>query len=201
MGSSPHLLPYSVGPHSIILTIIYGNRDRGKDAMNTIEGSQNRLQASEVARELFVKGISWWSQKKVEKALRCFQRAHELKPEDPHIASYLGLVLVDSGIYNRGFELCRAALRKNPSDADLLFNLGQAYLLASRRKEARLTFLRGAKLSGDNHRFIDALIKMGIRRKPTLQFLSRDHLLNHWLGKLTYRPETVSIERVQGMLG
>jgi tetratricopeptide (TPR) repeat protein len=160
------------------------------------EGFPTQPTPPEIAHELFVQGISWWTQKKVEKALRCFQRAHELKPEDPHIASYLGLVLVDSGIYNRGFELCRAPLRKKPSDADLLFNLGQAYLLASRRKEARLTFLRGAKLSDHNHRFIDALIKMGIRRKPTISFLPRDHPFNRWFGKLTYRPGTVRIEDI-----
>jgi tetratricopeptide (TPR) repeat protein len=164
--------------------------------MNTKEESQKKGRPSEVARELFAKGISWWSQKKVEKALRCFQGAHELNPEDPRIASYLGLVLVDSGIYNRGFELCRGALRKSPLNPDLLFNLGQAYLLASRRNEARFTFLRGAKLSDDNHRFIDALIKMGIRRKPTISFLRRDHPFNRWFGKLTYRPGTVRIKDI-----
>jgi tetratricopeptide (TPR) repeat protein len=164
--------------------------------MNTDEESQNKLQPSVVARQLFAKGVSWWSKKNVEKALRCFQRAHELNPEDPHIASYLGLVLVDSRIYNKGFELCRGALRGDPLNPDLLFNLGQAYLLASRRNEARLTFLRGAKLSGDNHRFIDALIKMGIRRKPIISFLPRDHPFNRWFGKLTYRPGTVRIKDI-----
>jgi tetratricopeptide (TPR) repeat protein len=164
--------------------------------MNTNEGAPIQPQPSEVARELFVKGVSWWNRKKVDKALRCFQRAHELNPEDPHIASYLGLVLVDSRIYARGFELCRGALRKNSSNADLLFNLGQAYLLSSRRKEARLAFLRGAKVCEDKHRFMDALIKMGIRRKPTVGFLSRDHPFNRWLGKLTYRPGTVRFEDI-----
>jgi tetratricopeptide (TPR) repeat protein len=164
--------------------------------MNRDEGSAIKPLPSEIARELFVKGMSLWNRKKVEKALRCFQRAHELNPENPNIASYLGLVLVDSGIYNRGFELCRGALRENPSNADLLFNLAQAYLLSSRRNEARLTFLRGAKVCEDKHVFIDALIKMGIRRKPTIRLLSRDHLFNRWLGKLTYRSGTVRFEDI-----
>jgi tetratricopeptide (TPR) repeat protein len=156
--------------------------------MNRNEGSPTKPQPSEVARELFVKGMSWWNRKKVEKALRCFQRAHELNSEDPHITSYLGLVLVDSGIYDKGLELCRGALRKSPSNADLLFNLGQAYLLSSRRNEARLTLLRGARVCEDKHRFMDALTKMGIRRKPIIRFLSRENFLNRWLGKVTYRP-------------
>lgn len=164
--------------------------------MDINEGPPTIRKPPEIARELFGKGISWWNQKKVEKALRCFQRAHELNPLDLHIASYLGLVLVDSGIYNRGFELCRRALREDPSNANLLFNLGQAYLMSSRRNEARLTFLRGAKTCEDQHRFLDVLIKMGVRRKPTIRFLSRDHPFNRWLGKLTYRPETVRVEDI-----
>jgi tetratricopeptide (TPR) repeat protein len=164
--------------------------------MDTNDDSPVKPQSSEIANELFLKGISWWDQRKVEKALRCLQRAHELNPEEPRIASYLGLVLIDSGIYDRGFELCRGALRKNPSNADLLFNLGQAYLLSSRRNEARMTFLRGTKVCEDKHRFSDALINMGMRRKPTIRFLSRDHPFNRWLGKLTYRPGTARFEDI-----
>lgn len=161
--------------------------------MSTTDDSATIREPTEIVQELLIRGIRVWEEKKVNKALRCFRRAHELNPEDPRIASHLGLMLVSTGIYQRGFQLCRVALRKKPSNADLLFNLGQAYLLASRRNEARLTFLRGAKVCEDKHRFMDALIKMGIRRKPLIRFLSRENFLNHWLGKISYRnPNVIS---------
>jgi Flp pilus assembly protein TadD len=145
----------------------------------------------EIARELYGEGIRSWKHKKTEKALRSLQRAHELNPENPHIASYLGLILVHSGIKDRGFQLCRSAIAKRPYDEITLFNLGQAYLLSSRRNEARLAFIRGAKACDNSEPFIEELKKMGIRRKPPLRFLSRDHPLNRWLGRVTYRPSTV----------
>lgn len=161
---------------------------------STKEGLQTEPDQPEAALKLYLEGIYRWKNENLEEALRCFQRAHELNPKDPHIASYLGLVLVNSGIHDRGFQLCREALKKKPLDEEVIFNLGQAYLMSSRRNEARLTFLRGARICDDKQRFLGELIRMGIRRKPIIGFLSRDNHLNRWLGKLTYRPGTLRVE-------
>jgi CheY-like chemotaxis protein len=165
-------------------------------SMSTKERLETKPDQSKGVRYLYLKGISLWENENLEKALLCFQRAHELNPDDPHIASYLGLVLVNSGIYERGFQLCREALKKKPVDEAAIFNLGQAYLMSSRRNGARLTFLRGARVCDDKQRFLDELTKMGMRRKPIISFLSRDNPLNRWLGKLTYRPGTVPVEQI-----
>ena len=150
----------------------------------------------EAAKDLFVQGLVVWRQKKVEKALGCLQRAYELNPTDPSIASFLGVVLVRAGIRDRGFQLCRQALKRSPFNEHLLFNLGQAYLFAGKRLEARKTLLLGAKACTNSRRFVDVLLQMGVRRKPVISFLSRNHSINRWLGKLTYRPETVRIEDI-----
>jgi DNA-binding response OmpR family regulator len=163
-------------------------------ARTASESKQSMQRSSEIARELYIEGISWWEKRDAEKALRCFNRAHELNPGDPHITSYLGLLLVHSGDRDEGFRLCRRALKSKAFDEELLFNLGQAYLFSSKRNKARLTFLRGARVCENKRRFLDQLAKIGIRRSPVISFLSRDNLLNRWLGKLTYRPGTFPAE-------
>jgi tetratricopeptide (TPR) repeat protein len=148
-------------------------------------------------RELYLKGLSCWKEKHYDRALHLFQKAHEIYPENPFVASYLGATLVKVGIVERGLDLCRQAVKKRPFQEDILYNLGQAYLWVGNRAEARRTFLLGAKGCNDSNRFLDALRKMGVRRKPIIPFLSRDHFLNRWLGKLTYRPGMFRLEDIE----
>ena len=96
-----------------------------------------------------------------------------------------------------GLELCRRALRIKPFQDDLVFNLGQAYLLAGNRAEARKTFLLGAKGCDNHQRFLNALKELGVRRKPVIGFLSRDHIFNRWLGRMTYRVGKFRIEDIE----
>jgi tetratricopeptide (TPR) repeat protein len=149
------------------------------------------------SRELYLKGISWWNKKRFDNALHCLQRAYELQPDNPFIQSYLGLARVKMRAIDEGLELCRHALRRKPFQDDLVFNMGQAYLMAGNRAEARKTFLLGAKGCDNHQRFLNALKDMGVRRKPVIGFLSRDHLINRWLGKLTYRAGKFRIEDVE----
>ncbi len=138
-------------------------------------------------RELYLKGISWWKKKRFDNALYCFQKAHELQPDNPYVLSYLGLARVRMKAVEEGLELCRRALRIKPFQDDLVFNLGQAYLMGGNRAEARKTFLLGAKGCDDHQRFLGALKEMGVRRKPVIGFLPRNNILNRWLGRMTYR--------------
>jgi tetratricopeptide (TPR) repeat protein len=149
------------------------------------------------SRELYLKGISWWNKKRYDNALFCFQKAYELQPDNPFIASYLGLALVKMKSHDQGLALCREAMRKRPFNEELVFNLGQACMLAGRRNEARKVLLLGAKGCDDHQRFLNALKEMGVRRRPVIRFLSRDHALNKWLGRMTYRPGTFRIEDIE----
>lgn len=149
------------------------------------------------SRSIYLQGIHWWNNRNYDKALVCFQRAHELFPQNPFIMSYLGLARVKMRAVEEGLELCQQALKRKPFNEHLLYNLGQAYRLAGNRQEARRAFILGAKIAQDSKRFLNALKEMGVRRKPVIPFLSRDHVLNRWLGKLTYKPGQFRIEDVE----
>lgn len=149
------------------------------------------------SRALYLQGISCWNKRRYDNALVCFQRAYELAPGNPFVMSYLGLARVKMKAVEEGLELCRQAVRKKPFNEDLLYNLGQAYRMAGNRNEARKTFLLGAKGCDDTQRFLNALKEMGVRRKPVIPFLSRDNVLNRWLGKITYKPRSFHIEDME----
>jgi tetratricopeptide (TPR) repeat protein len=149
------------------------------------------------SKEMYLLGLSWWKKKQYSNALFCFQKAHEIQPDNPSILSQLGLAKVKMKAAQEGIELCKRAVRKKPFDDDLVFNLGQACLFAGERAEARKAFLLGAKGCEDHRRFVKALKEMGVRRNPVISFLSRDHVLNRWLGKLTYRPGTFRIQDLE----
>jgi tetratricopeptide (TPR) repeat protein len=141
--------------------------------------------------------MSWWKNKGYDNALSCFQKAHEIQPDNPIILSYLGLAKIKTKAVQEGIELCQRAARMKQFDDDLVFNLGQAYLHVGNRAEARKTFLQGAKGCDDHKRFLKALKEMGVRRRPVVRFLSRDHVLNRWLGKWTYRPGTFRLQDIE----
>ncbi|MEJ5378228.1 MAG: tetratricopeptide repeat protein [bacterium] len=153
--------------------------------------------AVEESRALYLQGISWWNKRRFDNALVCFQKAHELAPENPFIMSYLGLARIKMKAVAEGLELCQQAAKKRPFNEDLLYNLGVAYQMAGNRQEARKTFLLGAKGCHDTQRFLSALKEMGVRRKPLIPFLSRDNILNRWLGKVTYKPGNFRIEDIE----
>lgn len=165
--------------------------------MKTMADLHKEPNQRETAEQLFKEGLAAWRQRKIEKALRYFQKAHDIDPDEALFASYLGVTLVKAGIFGRGLELCKLAVRRRPFNGDLLYNLGQAYLFANNRAEARKAFLLGAKSSMDGKPFLNALLQMGVRRKPVIGFLSRDHFLNRWLGKLTYRPDRARVQDIE----
>ena len=47
--------------------------------------------------------------------------------------------------------------------------------------------MRGVRLAPENSDLRAELKRLGMRRPPVLGFLHRDHWLNVWLGKMTWR--------------
>ena len=101
--------------------------------------------------------------------------------------SYYGLCQVIRGQeVNKGLALCREAARDEFFNPQMWLNLGRAEMKAGNRWRAHKAFLRGLRLAPENEQIRGELVRLGLRRRPFLWFLSRDHFLNVWLGKLTY---------------
>jgi tetratricopeptide (TPR) repeat protein len=94
--------------------------------------------------------------------------------------------------YRSGIENCRKALgtlkKKGVKDEAFYpvfyFNLGKAYLAASKKKEAIEAFNSGLKYDPRNRDIQKELQHIGYRKKPPVPFLDRSNPINKYIGKL-----------------
>ena len=100
--------------------------------------------------------------------------------------SYVGLTRVYLGEKN-GVEQCREAAADEVNDVEVHYNLALAELKLDNRRRAVAALQRGLSIDAVHPDLLRLRAIMGMRRRPIIPFLSRDHVLNKWLGKLTYR--------------
>jgi tetratricopeptide (TPR) repeat protein len=143
------------------------------------------------AEDSFRRGLEALHAGRGIEALALFEAALELekklgqgRPQARYL-SYYGLCLArEGGNLQEGIKFCREAITLEFFNADLFWNLGRALLAAGRKKEAHLTFLKGLRLQRGHSGITSELLRLGIRRKPVLPFLSRSNPLNVVLGRL-----------------
>jgi tetratricopeptide (TPR) repeat protein len=138
-----------------------------------------------------------------EEALSLSNEAAEQYPNNPVILSYSGyLEAVVHKRYADGIKLCSMALgilkRQMPLGGEfflptLYLNLGKAYLVANKKKDAYESFKNGIKLDKGNEVLLNEMKNLGIRRKTALPFLKRSNPLNKYIGKLTYKLQSITI--------
>ncbi|MCM2359135.1 MAG: hypothetical protein NDI77_13380 [Geobacteraceae bacterium] len=133
--------------------------------------------------ELVAKGLAALDNGHTHLALVCFERAAEIE-RSPLVCSSLGFCRAAArGELDRGIDLCREAIGKEPGNTLHYRNLGRVLLLAGRKDEALLAFRQGLRVGRDEGmvRELDAL---GTRKPAVIGSLHRDHFLNKWLGIL-----------------
>lgn len=114
-------------------------------------------------------------------ALACLERALSIW-DDPLWHSRLGFCIAKQrGHLTRAFELCRTAIEHDPDNPLHHLYLGKVYLVAGNTYEALQAFRQGMVLGGspELERMLDAI---GTRKSPVIPFLSRDALLNKYMG-------------------
>jgi len=129
------------------------------------------------------------------KALAVLRDAVDLYPEDPHVMTYYGtLTAVVDKKYTEGIEACRRALElmrqkaPNANESMPLFflNLARAYLAADDRKGAVDTIYSGMRYDVSEGVLHKELVKLGVRRRPALPFLTRSNPINKYIGMMLY---------------
>lgn len=89
-----------------------------------------------------------WMQKQHERAVKMYENALDIDPNNPTAMNGLGFLLVDSGTdIRRGLELCRKAVDKRPLSAAYLDSLGWAYYKSGQLTEARHWLRRALDLA------------------------------------------------------
>ncbi|HMK49152.1 MAG TPA: tetratricopeptide repeat protein [Thermodesulfovibrionales bacterium] len=68
----------------------------------------------------------------------------------------------------------------------LYLNLGKAYLVSGRKKEAITAFRNGLRIDPESKDLLKEMKRLGVRKNPPFPFLSRSNSLNKYLGKILH---------------
>ncbi len=137
---------------------------------------------------IFSEGLTFLRDNRLIEASNAFLRAYKEESGNPRYLSYYGLsVALSQKDVPKAINLCRAAIKHAPYDPELYLNLCRVYREAGQRVKALETLREGLGFERDSPMLLMELRRMGIRRKPPLGFLARQHPLNKSIGKLTYR--------------
>jgi hypothetical protein len=147
-----------------------------------------RSTAEGSAQASFEAGMAAFHRSDAAGAHAAFERAHRREPRDPRYMSWYGLTLVVvERNSNLGVLLCDQALRAGGGDPDLLLNQARVHLALNQRERTVRAIQRGLELWPAHPGLQRARDCLGWRRRPVLPFLSRNALLNRWLGSLRHR--------------
>ncbi len=126
-----------------------------------------------------------------EAAWRMVSEIPGAPPDAAMIGSWYGLMLgtVDGRI-GEGMVLCRDAVKKMFWEPRAHENLARLEIAAGMRRQAIETLARGLNLAPDDREMQSLRASLGVRRRPTVGFLERDHPINRWVGLLTTSPES-----------
>jgi len=143
------------------------------------------------AEESYEKGLCALGQGKTKTALALLEAAIEIErrrgngPPQARYLSYYGLCLaLVRNEVREGLRYCREAITLESYNSTLRCNLGRVLLRAGRRREAHRCFARGLRLEPGHAATYRELRQMGLRRKPLLPFLARNHPINVFFGRL-----------------
>jgi len=105
----------------------------------------------------------------------------------PTVCSGLGYCIAAArGDVDKGMQLCREAIERDPENAFHYRNFGSVLLLAGNKEEAIQVFRQGLRLRKDNG-IIRKLDALGTRKPPVIKSLGRNHFLNRLLGSILNR--------------
>jgi hypothetical protein len=148
----------------------------------------NEKSAAGSAQAAFEQGVAAFLRGDAPSAHAAFERAHRREPRDPRYMSWYGLTLVlverNSSL---GVLLCDQALRGSGADPDLILNQARVHLALNQRERTVRAVQRGLERWPDHAGLLWARDCLGWRRRPVLSFLSRNSLVNRWLGQLRHR--------------
>jgi tetratricopeptide (TPR) repeat protein len=99
--------------------------------------------------------------------------------------SYYGLCLsLVSDRLAEARDICEAAVEAAPGDPDLYLNLGRVCQRQDDRAHAFRTYIRGLRIDPRHPALVEAVRRLGFRRRPVLGFLPRHHPVNRVLGSI-----------------
>ena len=134
--------------------------------------------------ELFQRGIELLEKGDCLSALSAFEKSLVTNGHTAACQSYISfLKATERGQLNAAISELEHLAGKAPDEPAVYLNLGKLYLKAGRKSQAIETFRKGLGC-GKLPEAIRMLEQLGTRKPPVFKFLSRDHFLNKYSGKL-----------------
>jgi Tfp pilus assembly protein PilF len=132
---------------------------------------------------LFNQAMEMLSRNHVKAAMKRFEEALQISPNNSVYLSYYGLcVAMEKEDFDSALKLCERAVKMDPKNPLSRVNLGKVYRLHGDNSKAYESFIQAWKTDKTHPSAAAELSRMGIRRPPVLSFLHRSHWLNRKLG-------------------
>lgn len=105
--------------------------------------------------------------------------------QHPTAMSYYALCLAKvEGNFDKAISLCLIAAEKEFYNPEIYLNLGRIFLLNGQKSVAVKAFRKGLKIDNSHYAILSEMKRLGIRRRPVFSFLSRQSMVNKYLGIL-----------------
>ena len=138
------------------------------------------------AEDLFSKGVAAIDGGDTTFGLVCLEKIRELA-NTPIYYSYLAVCLAkEKEEFEEALSLLKDVHDVEPAEPVHYLNLGRVYAACGRKREA-IRSLRDGLLFGNDARIKDELNRIGWRNPPIFSGLPREHFLNKYLGKLSFK--------------
>lgn len=109
--------------------------------------------------------------------------------------SYFGLCLaLVQRKFKPAIDICKRAIDLQFYNGDHYVNLTRVYIAAGNRKKAVETADQGLKLLPDHDELLATRKEIGIRSRPPVPFLDRDHPINVSLGQARHAKKLAEVE-------
>jgi Flp pilus assembly protein TadD len=138
------------------------------------------------SRDLYAAAEASIKRGNYRRAAALLNDALKISPENPIYLSMLGFCVGTQGNLDAAESICRKAVKRAPQEPIVYVNLGRVLFEQGRRKEAREALMRAYKLDNTSAPAALELSRMGVRRKPMIPLIGRNHPLNVQLGKLRH---------------
>ncbi|HEV7487677.1 MAG TPA: hypothetical protein VGQ65_18565 [Thermoanaerobaculia bacterium] len=143
---------------------------------------------------------------KAEEYLRALTMFLEIygseEPPSPMLSSKTATGLSHFGLclammqrkFKPAIDLCKLAIELQFYNADHYANLARVYVAAGNRKKAIDAIEQGLKSHAADETLLEVRRQLGVRAKPPIPFLDRDHPINVTLGQARHAKKASSKE-------
>jgi Flp pilus assembly protein TadD len=144
----------------------------------------------------FNQAMELFSRNHVEAAMKQFEKALQISPNNALYLSHYGLcIAMEREDFPSALKLCERAVKMDPRNPVARVNLGKIYRLQGDNTRAYKTYLQAWKTDKTHPSAAAELSRMGIRRPPVFPFLSRSHWLNKQFGILRAKIERSRLDK------